>query len=198
MAFELPKLNFAANALAPHMSEETLEFHHGKHHATYVSNANKLIEGTDLANKSLEEVIKIAAKDDSLVGLFNNAAQIYNHNIFWQSLTPNSSQMPTKLKDAVVENFGSVDKFMEDFANAAVTQFGSGWAWLVQNENDGKLQIVKTSNAQTPLVQDVKVLFTVDVWEHAYYIDYRNRRPDFVKTVLNELANWEFAQSNML
>ncbi len=191
MAFTLPNLPYAKDALAPHMSAETLEYHHGKHHNAYVTNLNKLLEGKPEANKSLEEIIM-----SSDGGVFNNAAQVYNHTFFWSCLKPNGGGQPTgDLAQAITRDFGSFDKFKEEFTNAAVTQFGSGWAWLVLD--GGKLSIMKTSNADLPMKHGKKALFTVDVWEHAYYIDYRNLRPKFVETILANLANWDFALENL-
>lgn len=186
-----PDLPYAMNALVPHMSEQTFEFHYGKHHATYVTNANNLIKDTPMADKSLEDIIKSAEG-----GLFNNAAQIWNHSFFWNSMTPDGGGQPSGDLGARIDaDFGSFDKFAEAFQAAAVTQFGSGWAWLV--EDGGKLAVCQTANANTPLTDGKKPLLTVDVWEHAYYLDYQNRRPDFVKTFLNSLANWDFVEANL-
>ncbi|MFT6581511.1 MAG: Fe-Mn family superoxide dismutase [Alphaproteobacteria bacterium] len=186
-----PDLPYTMNALAPHMSEQTFEFHYGKHHATYVTNANNLIKDTPMADKSLEDIIK-----SSEGGLFNNAAQIWNHSFFWNSMTPDGGGQPSGDLGARIDaDFGSFDKFAEAFQAAAVTQFGSGWAWLV--EDGGKLAVCQTANANTPLTDGKKPLLTVDVWEHAYYLDYQNRRPDFVKTFLNSLANWDFVEANL-
>lgn len=191
MSFELPKLPYAMNALAPHISEETLEYHYGKHHQTYVNNLNKLIEDTDFANMSLEDIIK-----QSEGGVFNNAAQTWNHSFYWECLSPNGGGEPTgKLAEAIQTTFGSFEAFKEAFSQAAITQFGSGWAWLVQTEN-GDLKITSTSNADTPLAHGEQALLTCDVWEHAYYIDYRNARPEYVKSFW-ALVNWDFVASNM-
>ena len=192
MAFELPALPYAIDALAPHMSQETLEFHHGKHHATYVAKLNGLVEGTDLASKSLEEIIKTSEG-----GVFNNAAQIWNHTFFWNSLSPQGGGEPTgALADAINAKFGSFAEFQAAFNDKAVNNFGSSWTWLVQLA-DGSLDIVNTSNAGTPITEEgVTPLITVDLWEHAYYIDYRNVRPDYLKGFW-ALVNWEFANANL-
>jgi Fe-Mn family superoxide dismutase len=196
MAFELPPLPYAANALEPHMSANTFSFHHAKHHNAYVTNLNNLIKDTPLAEKSLEEIVKASAGDASKAGIFNNAAQVWNHTFFWNSMKPNGGGQPSgALAAKINETFGSFDKFKEEFKNAAVTQFGSGWAWLVVE--GGKLKIVKTANADTPLAHGQTALITVDVWEHAYYLDFQNRRPDFVQTFLDHLANWDFAAANL-
>jgi len=191
MAFELPALPYAKDALAPHISAETLEYHHGKHHAAYVTNLNKLLEGKPEASKSLEEVIM-----SSDGGVFNNAAQVWNHTFYWSSMKPNGGGQPTgDLLAAINRDFGSFDKFKEEFANAGATQFGSGWAWLVLH--NGKLAVTKTPNADLPMKHGQKALLTMDVWEHAYYIDYRNARPKYIETFLNSLANWDFALENL-
>jgi len=191
MAFELPALPYAIDALAPHISQETLEFHHGKHHATYVAKLNGLVEGTELANKSLEELIKT-----SQGGVFNNAAQIWNHTFYWNSLSPTGGGEPTgELLSAINDSFGSVEEFKAKFNDSAVNNFGSSWTWLVKN-TDGSLAIVNTSNAATPLTDDsLTPLMTVDLWEHAYYIDYRNVRPNYLGGFW-ALINWEFASNN--
>jgi Fe-Mn family superoxide dismutase len=191
MAFTLPPLPYDKNALAPHMSAETLEFHHDKHHNAYVVNLNKLIEGKPEAEKSIEDIIK---SSDGPV--FNNAAQIWNHTFFWDSMKPNGGGAPTgELAQAITRDFGSFEKFSEQFTAAATTQFGSGWAWLVLD--GGKLSVTKTSNADLPLKHNQKALLTLDVWEHAYYIDYRNLRPKFIETFLKSLVNWDFALANL-
>ncbi|HIJ62455.1 MAG TPA: superoxide dismutase [Rhodospirillaceae bacterium] len=196
MAVELPALPFDPKALEPHMSANTLSFHHGKHHAAYVNNYNNLIKDTANAAKSLEDVIKEAAKDPSKAGLFNNGAQIWNHSFFWNCLKPNGGGKPTgQLASKIDADLGGFDKFVEEFKTAATTQFGSGWAWLVLE--NGKLKVTKTANADTPMVHGQTALFTVDVWEHAYYLDFQNRRPDFVASVLQNLANWDFAAANL-
>ena len=191
MAFTLPALPYDKNALAPHMSAETLEFHHGKHHNAYVVNLNKLLEGKPEAAKSLEDVIK-----SSEGPVFNNAAQIWNHTFCWSCLTPNGGGAPTgDLAQAITRDFGSFEKFAEQFTTAATTQFGSGWAWLVLD--GGKLSVTKTSNADLPMKHNQKALLTLDVWEHAYYIDHRNLRPRFIETFLKNLVNWDFALANL-
>ena len=193
---QLPELPYGKSALDPHVSERTLEFHHGKHHATYVNNANNMIKDTPLADAALEEIIDAAAADAEKTGLFNNAAQVWNHTFFWNSMSPSGGGQPSgEIARRIDADFGSYDKFREAFLTAATTQFGSGWAWLV--ENGGKLEVTKTANADTPLVHGKKPLLTIDVWEHAYYLDYQNRRPDFVNAFLDHLANWEFAESNL-
>lgn len=197
MAFTLPPLPFAKDALAPHISAETFDFHHGKHHNAYVVKLNELIAGTPHENASLEEIILASAKDDSKKVLFNNAAQHWNHSFFWHCLKPNGGGKPSGDIAARIErDFGSYEKFAEEFKNAALTQFGSGWAWLVA-DTSGKLKITKTANAELPMTAGDTALLTVDVWEHAYYIDYQNRRPDFVQTFLDKMANWEFAAANL-
>lgn len=191
MSFELPQLPYDKSALEPYMSSETFDYHYGKHHAAYVTNLNKAVEGTPNKNKSLEEIIM-----SSDGGLFNNAAQHWNHSFFWKCMAPNAGGSPSgALADAITRDFGSFDQFKTQFATAATSQFGSGWAWLVQDQ--GKLKITSTSNADLPMKHGQKALFTVDVWEHAYYIDYRNARPKFVETVLEKLANWQFAAANL-
>ncbi|MDG1122435.1 MAG: superoxide dismutase [Fe] [Glaciecola sp.] len=190
MAFELPALPYEKNALEPHISAETLEFHHGKHHATYVTKLNGLVEGTDLASKSLEEIIK-----SSDGGVFNNAAQIWNHTFYWNSLAPNAGGEPTgELADAINAKWGSFAEFKAAFNDKAVNNFGSSWTWLVKTA-DGSLDIVNTSNAGTPITENLVPLITVDLWEHAYYIDYRNVRPNYLEGFW-ALANWEFAAAN--
>lgn len=191
----LPPLPYADNALDPVISANTLGFHYGKHHKTYVDNLNKLIEGTELAGLSLEEVIASSAGKADKVGVFNNAAQVWNHTFYWNSLTPNGGgEPPSALKQKIEASFGSVEACKKELATAATTQFGSGWAWLVK-EGD-KLQIIKTSNADLPLTKGMSPLLTIDVWEHAYYLDYQNRRADYVNAVLDKLINWGFAADN--
>jgi len=173
------------------MKGETLEFHYGKHHKTYVDNLNKLTEGTDLADKSLEEVVQISFKDSSKTGIFNNAGQVWNHNFYWKSLKPAGGGAPSKeLAAKIDKDFGSLDKFKEEFTSVATTQFGSGWAWLI--DDGGTLKVFKTPNAENPLVHGKKPLLTLDVWEHAYYLDFRNARPAFIKNFLDHLINWDF------
>lgn len=196
MAFELPALPYPADALKPYMSAETFSYHHGKHHAAYVANLNKLIEGTDLANKSLEEIIKATFGDPDKAGIFNNAAQVWNHTFFWESMKPGGGGAPTgPIADKINADFGGYDKFAEAFKTAAATQFGSGWAWLVLD--NGTLKVTKTPNAENPLVHGQTPLLTLDVWEHAYYLDYQNRRPDFINAYLEHLVNWDAANARL-
>ncbi len=192
MSIELPSLPYAQDALEPHISKETLEFHYGKHHNTYVVKLNGLIDGTADADKSLEDIIKTSSG-----GVFNNAAQIWNHTFYWNSLSPNGGGEPTgAVADAINAAFGSFEEFKAKFTDSAVNNFGSSWTWLVKNA-DGSLAIVNTSNAATPLTDEgVIPLLTVDLWEHAYYIDYRNVRPDYMAAFWN-LVNWEFVNSNL-
>ena len=191
MAFSLPELPYSMDALGPHISAETLEFHYGKHHKSYVDKLNAAVEGTPNAEKSLEDIIKSADG-----GLFNNAAQVWNHTFYWNCLAPNGGGEPKgKLADSINDAFGSFAKFKEKFTEAATTQFGSGWAWLVKNDS-GKLEITKTPNAETPLTTSATPLLTCDVWEHAYYIDYRNARPKYVDAFWN-LVNWDFVAKNL-
>jgi len=190
MAFELPALPYAKNRLVPHISEETLEYHYGKHHQTYVTNLNNLVPGTEFEGLSLEEIIV-----KSSGGIFNNAAQVWNHTFYWNSLAPNAGGQPSgALADAINATFGSFEKFKEEFTKCAVTTFGSGWAWLVKNA-DGSLALVSTSNAACPLTTGQTPLLTCDVWEHAYYIDYRNARPAYLEAFW-ALVNWDFAAAN--
>ena len=196
MAFTLPDLPYAKNALEPTMSARTFEFHHGKHHATYVNNLNNLVKDTPMANQSLEEVIKASAGDASKVGVFNNAAQVWNHTFFWNCLSPAGGGQPSgEVGKKIDADFGSYDKFAEAFTTAATTQFGSGWAWLVVD--GGKLAVTKTPNADMPLVHGQTPILCIDVWEHAYYLDYQNARPAFIKAYLEKLVNWEFAANNL-
>ncbi|NJC87678.1 MAG: superoxide dismutase [Desulfuromonas sp.] len=196
MPITLPDLPFARDALEPLISARTFEFHHGKHHKAYVDNTNKLIEGTALADQSLEAIVKAAAADPAKKGLFNNAAQVWNHSFFWQCLKPGGGGRPTgRIAARIDAELGGYDKFVADFKNAGVTQFGSGWAWLVFK--DGKLAINQTPNAETPLTQGATPLLVADVWEHAYYLDYQNRRPDFLQAFLDHLVNWEFVNANL-
>jgi Fe-Mn family superoxide dismutase len=196
MSFELPSLPYANDALAPYMSAETLDFHHGKHHQTYVTNLNNLIKDTDLQNSSLEEIVVKSAKETSMAGIFNNAGQHWNHILFWQCMKPNGGgAIPSELEKKLNEDFGSVDKFKEAFIQAGTTQFGSGWAWLAVN--NGKLVVTKSANASNPLVDGMKPILGCDVWEHSYYIDYRNKRPDYLKAFLDNLVNWEFVASQL-
>jgi len=191
MAIELPPLPYAKDALAPHISEETLEYHYGKHHQTYVTNLNKMIEGTDKADASLEDIIKSAEGP-----MFNNAAQVWNHTFYWSCMAPGGGGAPTgEVSDKINSAFGSYDEFVKQFSDAATTQFGSGWAWLV--EEDSGLSIMKTANADLPLAHGTKALLTIDVWEHAYYIDYRNARPKYIETFVSSLLNWDFVAQNL-
>jgi Fe-Mn family superoxide dismutase len=193
---ELPPLPYSQDALAPVISAETLSFHYGKHHKAYVDNLNKLVAGTDLADTPLEKVIAATAGKPDKAGLFNNAAQIWNHTFFWNSLKPNGGGAPSgAVAKGIDAAYGSFDNFKKEFANAAMTQFGSGWAWLVADK--GTLKVVKTPNAETPLTSGLTPLVTIDVWEHAYYLDYQNRRADFVAAVIDKLLNWEFANANL-
>ena len=193
---ELPPLPFAQDALAPVISAETLSFHYGKHHKAYVDNLNKLVAGTDLSETPLETLIKAVAGKPDKAGVFNNAAQVWNHTFFWNSLKPGGGGAPTgAVAKGIDASFGSYDNFKKEFANAAMTQFGSGWAWLVADK--GQLKLVKTPNAETPLTTGQTALLTIDVWEHAYYLDYQNRRADFVAAVIDKLFNWEFANANL-
>jgi len=191
MEHTLPPLPYAMDALAPHISKETFEYHYGKHHQAYVTNLNNLIKGTEFENAGLEAIVKKASG-----GIFNNAAQVWNHTFFWSSMKPSGGGAPSgALADAINKKWGGFDEFKKAFQASAVGNFGSGWTWLVKKP-DGSVDIVNTSNAATPLTTDNKALLTVDVWEHAYYIDYRNARPKFVETFLASLANWDFAAKN--
>jgi len=191
MPFTLPALPYAMDALAPHISKETLEYHYGKHHSTYVTNLNKLVADTEFAEMSLEDVIK-----KSSGGIFNNAAQVWNHTFYWNCLSPNGGGEPTgKLADAINKAFGSFAAFKEQFTQAAISTFGSGWAWLVEDKTN-HLKIISTSNAGLPMTDDLKALMTCDVWEHAYYIDYRNSRPNYMGAFW-ELVNWDFVAGNL-
>jgi Fe-Mn family superoxide dismutase len=191
MVHELPALPYAMDALAPHISKETFEFHYGKHHQAYVTNLNNLIKGTEFENASLEDIIKKAS-----AGIFNNSAQVWNHTFFWHSMKPGGGGTPSgALAAAIDKKWGSFDAFKDAFTKSAVGNFGSGWTWLVKKP-DGALDIINTSNAGTPITGADQPLLTLDVWEHAYYIDYRNARPKFVETFLANLANWDFAAKN--
>ena len=195
MAVTLPDLPYPANALEPYMSANTFSFHHDKHHAAYVNNVNNMIKDTDLADKSLEEIV-VASFKEGKTPIFNNAAQVWNHNFFWKSMKPSGGGTPTgALADKINADFGSFDKFKEEFKNAAATQFGSGWAWLVLD--NGTLKVTKTGNAENPVVHGQTPLLTLDVWEHAYYLDYQNKRPDFITAFLDHLVNWDFAAENL-
>lgn len=190
MTFELPPLPYNIDALEPYISKTTMEFHYGKHHKAYVENLNKLVVGTEFEDLSLEEIITKTVGNEKYTGIFNNAAQAWNHSFFWNSMMPNGGSEPkSDLKEKIERDFGSYDKFKEEFKAAATSQFGSGWAWLV--EDGDKLKVMKTSNADTPIAHGLKPIITLDVWEHAYYLDYQNRRADFVEIFLNKLANWQ-------
>ncbi len=197
MPFELPKLPYADNALSPVISANTLSFHYGKHHKAYVDKLNQLAAGTPFADMALDEVVKKSKADASKAAIFNNAAQIWNHTFYWKSLKGNGGGKPTGAVASKIDAaFGNYDEFKKQFAEAAVTQFGSGWAWLVSE--GGSLKIVKTPNAETPLTNPAqKALLTIDVWEHAYYLDFQNRRPDYANAVIEKLLNWDFANQNL-
>ena len=196
MTFELPNLPYANDALAPYMSSETLDFHHGKHHQTYVTNLNNLVKDTDMNDSSLEEIVVKSSKDSSMAGIFNNAGQHWNHILFWQCMKPNGGgSMPSELESRITSDLGGIDQFKEAFIQAGTTQFGSGWAWLAID--NGKLVVTKSPNASNPLVDGMKPILGCDVWEHSYYIDYRNKRPDYLKAFLDSLVNWEFVASQL-
>lgn len=196
MTITLPDLPYAKNALEPHIGAKTLEIHHGKHHQAYVTKANELLVGTPLEGKPLEEIIKAAAKDDTKKVLFNNVAQVWNHTFYWHCMKPNGGGKPTgDIAKKIDADFGSYEKFVEEFKNAGATQFGSGWAWLVLD--GGKLKVTKTPNADLPMVHGQTAILTMDVWEHAYYLDYQNRRPDYMTVFLDKLVNWDFANKNL-
>ena len=196
MAYELPSLPYDYNALDPYISAKTLEFHHDKHHATYVTNYNNQIKDTDLADKSIEEVIKATYNDSSKTGIFNNGAQAWNHSFFWNSLKPGGGGAPTgAVAEKIDADFGSYDNFKEEFKKAATTQFGSGWAWLVLD--NGTLKVINSPNAVNPLALGHTPLLTLDVWEHAYYLDYQNKRPDFIDAFINNLLNWDFVNQQL-
>ncbi|MBA3019169.1 MAG: superoxide dismutase [Desulfobacteraceae bacterium] len=194
MPISLPVLPYEKNTLAPYISQQTIEYHYGKHHNAYVTNTNKLIEGTDLSNQDLGNIIKKTSKDTSMSSIFNNAAQVWNHSFYWACMKPGGGGSPSgAIAERIASDFGSYEKFAEQFKNAGITQFGSGWAWLILKDNH--LEIMKTSNADTPLAHGLKPLLTVDVWEHAYYLDYQNRRPDYLASFLEHLINWDFVNS---
>jgi Fe-Mn family superoxide dismutase len=196
MPFELPSLPYADTALEPYYTSKIIGFHHGKHHKAYVDNLNKLIAGTPMEGKALEAIIQESAVDPPKAGIFNNAAQIWNHTFFWQSMKPLGGGKPSgELAGKIDQAFGGYEKFAEQFKTAAVTRFGSGWAWLVLD--GGALKIVSTPNAETPITKGQIPLITIDVWEHAYYLDYQNRRPDFVQSFLDHLVNWDFSAQNL-
>ena len=196
MTFELPKLDYAKKALAPIMSEETLDLHHGKHHQTYITNLNNFIKDTDMAGMSLEEIVHHSSKDKSKAGIFNNASQHWNHELFWKCMKPNGGgSMPKKLEDRIKSDLGSVEEFKKQFIQAGITQFGSGWCWL--SISNGKLVVSKTPNAENPLIHNMKPILGCDVWEHSYYVDYRNRRPEYLENFFEKLVNWEFVESQL-
>jgi Fe-Mn family superoxide dismutase len=196
MSFVLPELPYAKDALEPHIGAKTLEIHHGKHHQAYITNLNNLLKDSPLELKSLEDIILDAAKDPAKAGIFNNAAQVWNHTFYWHSMKPQGGGKPTgELAKKIDADFGSYDKFVEEFKAAGATQFGSGWAWLVLDK--GKLKVTKTGNADLPLAHGQTALLTMDVWEHAYYLDFQNRRPDYISTFLDKLVNWELAAQNL-
>jgi Fe-Mn family superoxide dismutase len=195
--FTLMALPYADNALAPVISPNTIGFHYGKHHKTYVDNLNNLVKGTDLEGKSLEDVVMATAGKADKAPLFNNSAQIWNHDFYWKSMKANGGGVPTgKVADRINESFGSFDEFKKQLSATTVGQFGSGWGWLVA-DSAGKLKVVKTGNAEVPMTQGLKPLLTIDVWEHAYYLDHQNRRADYVNAVIDKLLNWEFAAANL-
>lgn len=196
MSISLSELPFDKSGLEPHISSRTLDFHYGKHHNAYVTNLNKLIEGTDLANESLENIIRNTAGQADKAGIFNNSAQVWNHSFYWNSMKPGGGGEPKgAIADRINQDFGSYAGFIDQFKAAGATQFGSGWAWLVLD--GGSLKVTKTANADTPLAHGQKAILTVDVWEHAYYLDFQNRRPDYLTTFVEKLINWDFANSNL-
>jgi Fe-Mn family superoxide dismutase len=197
MLITLPDLPYPRNALEPHISARTLEFHHGKHHKAYVDNANKFLAGNPLEKEqSVDVVIQKSAKDTSQAAIFNNVAQAWNHAFFWNCMKGGGGKGPSgEIADRIRVDFGGYDKFAEEFKNAGVTQFGSGWAWLTLD--GGKLKVLKTANADNPIAHNVKPLLTVDVWEHAYYLDYQNRRPDFISAFIENLINWDFVNAQL-
>ena len=194
--FELPKLDYSKSALAPIMSEETLDLHHGKHHQTYITNLNNFVKDTDMSKMSLEEIIISSSKDKSKAGIFNNASQHWNHNLFWKCMKPNGGgKIPSKLGDKIKKDFGSFEKFREEFINAGITQFGSGWCWL--SIKDEKLVVTKSPNAENPIIHNMKPILGCDIWEHSYYLDYKNKRPIYLENFFDKLINWEFVDSNL-
>ena len=196
MAIELPDLPYAQDGLAPHISAETLGFHHGKHHATYVDRLNGAIKDTELEGKSLEDIIKAVAGDTGKAGVFNNSAQVWNHTFYWNCMAPNGGGKPTgDVASKIDADLGGYDKFKEAFSAAAANQFGSGWAWVVVD--GGKLKVTSTPNADLPMAHGQHAILTIDVWEHAYYLDYQNRRPDYISTFLDKLVNWDFVAKNL-
>ena len=194
MTFELPKLDYSNKALSPIMSEETLDLHHGKHHQTYIDKLNGFIKDTDMAEMSLEEIISKSSTDKSMIGIFNNASQHWNHNLFWKCMKPNGGgSIPPNLEKRLISDFGSVEEFKNKFKEAGVNQFGSGWCWL--SIDNGKLVVTKTANAANPLIENMKPILGCDVWEHSYYIDYRNKRPEYLDKFINNLINWDYVES---
>ena len=196
MIFELPKLDYKNDALSPIMSQETLELHHGKHHQTYITNLNNFIKDTEMKDMSLDKIILKSYNDKSMVGIFNNASQHWNHNLFWKCMKPNGGgKIPPKLDNKIKADFGNFEKFREEFIKAGTTQFGSGWCWL-SIKND-KLVVTKTPNAENPLINGMKPILGCDVWEHSYYLDYKNKRPAYLENFFDKLINWEFVESNL-
>ena len=194
--FKLPALPYEKNSLEPFISEEAINYHYGKHHQTYIDNLNTIIKEKGLDNKTLEELIIMSSKDPAQVGVFNNAAQIWNHTFYWHCMKPKGGAKPEReLLDKLNKAFGSLENFIAEFKQAAIAQFGSGWAWLVHDGNN--LKIMKTANADLPMNHNCKALLTVDVWEHAYYIDYKNKRADYINTFFEELINWDFVNNNL-
>ena len=194
MTFELPKLDYSNKALSPIMSEETLDLHHGKHHQTYIDKLNGFIKDTNMAEMSLEEIISKSSTDKSMIGIFNNASQHWNHNLFWKCMKPNGGgSIPPNLEKRLISDFGSIEEFKNKFKEAGVNQFGSGWCWL--SIDNGKLVVSKTANAANPLIENMKPILGCDVWEHSYYIDYRNKRPEYLDKFINNLINWDYVES---
>ena len=194
--FELPILDYKKDALSPIMSEQTLDLHHGKHHQTYITNLNNFIKNTELEKLSLEDIIKKTSSDKTKSGIFNNASQHWNHNLFWKCMKPKGGgKIPSKLEEKIKKDFGNFEKFKEEFINAGVTQFGSGWCWL-SIKND-KLVVTKSPNAENPLINNMKPILGCDVWEHSYYLDYKNKRPAYLENFFEKLINWEFVESNL-
>ena len=196
MTYKLPQLDYTKDALSPIMSEETLDLHHGKHHQTYIDKLNGFIKDTEMSKMSLEDIILKSSKEKSMTGIFNNASQHWNHNLFWKCMKPNGGgKLPPKLEEKIKKDFGSFEKFRSEFINAGVTQFGSGWCWL--SVKDGKLVISKTPNAENPTIHNMKPILGCDVWEHSYYLDYKNKRPIYLENFFDKLINWEFVESNL-
>ena len=194
MTFALPKLDYKNDALSPIMSQETLELHHGKHHQTYITNLNNFIKDTEMKDMSLDEIILKSYNEKSMLGIFNNASQHWNHNLFWKCMKPNGGgKIPLKLEKRLISDFGSVEQFKTDFKQAGITQFGSGWCWL--SISNDKLMVTKTANAVNPLVSNMVPILGCDVWEHSYYIDFRNRRPEYLDKFIENLVNWEYVDS---